>query len=91
MPFLVERSVQRLTPLVSRLGKLDFAHPCGHIPRNVMNPSGGSSMKEFFTQFFTCWNGQTLATRFSTGRTEVLLPTSARLPLLRASQPFGSS
>jgi NADH:ubiquinone oxidoreductase subunit len=49
--------------------KSDFAHPCGHIPRNFTNPSGGgSSMKEYLIQFFTWWNGQTLGTRFHTWR-----------------------
>lgn len=47
---------------------LDFPVRCRHIPRNFTNPSGGSSMKEFFTQFFTWWNGQTLGTRFFTWR-----------------------
>ena len=59
----------------SRLARLDFPRGSGHIPRNFTNPSGGSSMKEFFTQFFTWWNGQTLGTRFFTWRKGVFVGT----------------
>src|SRR5215218_11440119 len=58
---------RRISHGFSRLGRLDFARCCGHIPRNFTNPSGGS-MKEYLTQFFTWWNGQTLGTRFFTWR-----------------------
>ena len=51
-----------------RAARLDFQAAKSHIPRELHEPLQWQAMKQFWTQFFTWWNGQTLGTRFYTWR-----------------------